>query len=223
MSAEQPNEGEEPLVNDKRRIDPETGQLRGHEHGAEEPAQDAATDEPGEGQSPVIGDAELADLLARASAPDAGTQSSDEPVSADAELAEQRLQDLQRISAEYANYRRRTEQERAAAKEANTAEVLRALLPVLDDLDRAEQHGDLPEDSPVAVIAAKLRGALTKLGLAPYGEVGEAFDPQCHEAIAQLPKPDAEGETIADVVERGYTVGERIVRVAKVAVFVPAS
>lgn len=214
MGTEHQDDGEEPLVNDKRRIDPETGEIR--RPGPSDPEDGAGE---AEGGTPVIDEAELAELLAQASA---GTVPDEEPVSVDAELAEQRLRDLQRINAEYANYRRRTEQERAESQEVHTAAVLRELLPVLDDLDRAEQHGDLPEDSPLGVIAAKLRGVLGRLGLSPYGEAGEAFDPKVHEAIARLPEPEADGETIADVVERGYTVGERVVRVAKVAVSVPA-
>ncbi|MDO5052226.1 MAG: nucleotide exchange factor GrpE [Pseudoclavibacter sp.] len=214
MGTEHHDDGEEPLVNDKRRIDPETGEIR--RPGPSDPEDGAGE---AEGGTPVIDEAELAELLAQASA---GTVPDEEPVSVDAELAEQRLRDLQRINAEYANYRRRTEQERAEAQEVHTAAVLRELLPVLDDLDRAEQHGDLPEDGPLGVIAAKLRGVLGRLGLSPYGEAGEAFDPKVHEAIARLPEPEADGETIADVVERGYTVGERVVRVAKVAVSVPA-
>jgi molecular chaperone GrpE len=135
----------------------------------------------------------------------------------------ERLHDLQRVQAEYANYRRRTDREKTEAYDATKAEVLRSLLPVLDDLDRAQKHGDLIEDTPVAVIANKLRTAVERLGLTAYGEAGEAFDPQRYEAIAQLPNPEVTSDTIADVVERGYTIGERVVRVAKAAVFVPAS
>ncbi|MGO2113032.1 MAG: nucleotide exchange factor GrpE, partial [Pseudoclavibacter sp.] len=82
---------------------------------------------------------------------------------------------------------------------------------------------DLPDEGAVAVIASKLRASVEKLGLVAYGEKGEPFDPTVHEAIAQLPNPEVDGETVADVVQRGYRVGERIVRVAKVAVFVAGS
>ena len=142
--------------------------------------------------------------------------------SPDAALAQERLQDLQRVTAEYANYRRRTERERAEDKTRITGDVLKAFLPVLDDLDRAEQHGDLGADSPFAVIASKLRATVQRVGLEAYGEAGEAFDPTRHEAIAQIPNPEVQEPTIADVVERGYRIGEHEVRVAKVAVFVPA-
>ena len=222
MTTENPNERDEsaePLVQDKRRIDPVTGKVRQPAAPASEPAQadsDPVADEPG------ITDEDLARLLDEdgGSAPEAEAE---EAPSADAQLAAERLADLQRVTAEYANFRRRTAQEQLAAKDLTTAEVLRAILPVLDDLDRAADHGDLPEDGAMTVIASKLRTALAKLGLEPYGEKGELFDPARYEAIAQLPSPDAEAMTVADVVERGYTVGERIVRVAKVAVFAPAS
>lgn len=216
------HDGEEPIFRDKRRIDPETGEVRA------EAADAGAADAPGSDSADAdvdgatVSDEELEQLIADARAADGDV---DEPVerSEDAIRADATLEDLQRVTAEYANYRRRTEQEKIAAHEASTAEVLRSLLPVLDDFDRAEEHGDLPEDGALTVIVTKLRGSLDKLGLAAYGEKGESFDPQVHEAIAQLPNPEVTGETVADVIQRGYRVGERVVRVAKVAVFVPAS
>ena len=95
------------------------------------------------------------------------------------------------------------------------------LLPVLDDLDRAEKHGDLEGDAPFATIAAKLRGAVEKLGLTPFGAVGEPFDPQRHEAIFQQPSDEVEVDTVADVVETGYTLGGTLLRAAKVVVKTP--
>jgi molecular chaperone GrpE len=96
------------------------------------------------------------------------------------------------------------------------------LLPVLDDIDRAEKHGDLVEGSPLAAIAGKLRGVTERLGLVAYGQAGEAFDPNQHEAILQQPTPDVTEETILDVVETGYMLGLTQVRPAKVVVAVPA-
>lgn len=234
MSTQNPNEHDEPNVTDKRRIDPVTGKVRGAAHGAgadaSAPASAGKAGSGGAGASDVhVTDEELERLIADATAAEAAATgestpgASDPAVSAAEAEAAAHLADLQRVTAEYANYRRRTEQERVAARDANTADVLRSLLPVLDDLDRAEQHGDLPADGAMTVVANKLRGALEKLGLTAYGEKGEPFDPTKHEAIAQLPNPAVDTETIADVVERGYLVGERIVRVPKVAVFVPAS
>lgn len=214
MTTENPNENDEPIIRDKRRIDPVTGKVRGD--GAA--GADSAPAEPGSG-GPTLSDEDLAGLLNGDGAEHAPT----EAAAADRALAEERLHDLQRLTAEYANYRRRTDQEKEQARDRITADVLRSLLPVLDDFDRAAKHGDLPEGGAIATIVGKLDGILEKQGLEAYGEVGEPFDPKVHEAIAQLPNPDVDRETVADVVERGYRVGDRIVRVAKVAVFVPAS
>jgi molecular chaperone GrpE len=100
--------------------------------------------------------------------------------------------------------------------------VMRALLPTMDDLARAESHGDLVEGAPVTLVAQKLRAAIEKFGLRQIGEKGEVFDPAFHEAVVQLPSPDVTVNTIADVIEPGYILGERLVRAAKVAVSVPA-
>lgn len=139
-----------------------------------------------------------------------------------ADPSSEHLADLKRITAEYANYRKRTEANREAERARAIADAVKVLLPVLDDLDRAEKHGDLEGDSPFATIAAKLRAAVEKLGLTPYGEAGDAFDPQLHEAIFQQPTPGIASEVVADVVELGYTLGGSLVRVAKVVVSVPA-
>jgi molecular chaperone GrpE len=132
------------------------------------------------------------------------------------------LDDLRRVTAEYANYRRRTERERDAIRDRATGEAARAILPVLDDLDRAEAHGDLAEGGPLTAIASKLRGAVAKLGLTPYGEKGEPFDPHQHDAIFQRESPDVEKPTVSDVVERGYRIGDTTLRVAKVVVDTPS-
>ncbi|MFA5606461.1 MAG: nucleotide exchange factor GrpE [Leucobacter sp.] len=132
------------------------------------------------------------------------------------------LEDLRRLTAEYANYRKRTEANAELEKQRATATVVMPLLPVLDDLDRAEQHGDLVEGSAFTTIAQKIRGSLERLGLQAFGEKGEPFDPQVHEAIAQVPVPGTEEETVLDVVERGYRLGEVELRPAKVAVAVGA-
>ncbi|MFC9558959.1 nucleotide exchange factor GrpE [Agromyces sp. NPDC056965] len=135
--------------------------------------------------------------------------------------SDEHLADLKRITAEYANYRKRTEANRELERERAVGAAVAVLLPVLDDLDRAEKHGDLEGDAPFATIAAKLRGSVEKLGLTAFGEVGEAFDPQRHEAIFQQPSDDVEIDTIADVVETGYTLGGTLLRAAKVVVKTP--
>ena len=100
--------------------------------------------------------------------------------------------------------------------------VVSSLLTVLDDLDRAEQHGDLVEGSAFATIAQKIRTTMERFGLESFGDKGEAFDPQVHEAIAQVPVPGTEAATVLDVIERGYRIGDVELRPAKVAVAVSA-
>lgn len=127
--------------------------------------------------------------------------------------------DLKRVQAEYANYRRRTEDQREVEIARAKGSVAKGLLPVLDDLDRAEKHGDLVEGSPLAAIAEKLRGVVARLGVETYGVVGEVFDPQQHEAIFHAPNPGGvEDGTILDVVEVGYRLGTIELRPAKVVV-----
>lgn len=126
-----------------------------------------------------------------------------------------------RAEAELANFRTRVERDRQANREIVIAEVIRALLPAMDDLSRAEAHGDLA-GSPLEIVAQKIRGGFERFGVTAVGEVGEAFDPNRHEAIAKLPTPGATSETIADVIEVGYIMGERLLRPAKVAVAAPA-
>jgi len=152
-----------------------------------------------------------------------GAMQTDEAAVAEASDEEHDLLlDLKRLQAEYANYRRRTEEQREIEIERAKGSVAKGLLPVLDDLDRAEKHGDLEEGSPLAVIAEKLRGVVARLGVERYGEAGELFDPQHHEAIFQAPTPGTEVPTILEVVEVGYRLGASELRPAKVVVAVPA-
>lgn len=130
--------------------------------------------------------------------------------------------DMLRAQAELVNFRTRVERDRAANREAVIAEVVRAMLPALDDLALAEEHGDLAEGAPLTLVAQKLRGTFEKFGLRQVGEKGEGFDPAFHEAVVQFPTPGATENTIADVIQIGYILGDRVVRAAKVAVAVPA-
>lgn len=132
------------------------------------------------------------------------------------------LNDLKRLQAEYANYRRRTEEQRGIEIARAKGDVVKGLLPVLDDLDRADAHGDLAEGTAFAVIAEKVRNIVARMGVEKYGEAGEAFDPQQHEAILQQPIPGTEAPTILEVVEIGYRLGDVELRPAKVVVAVPA-
>ncbi|NRD27872.1 nucleotide exchange factor GrpE [Frigoribacterium sp. VKM Ac-2836] len=139
---------------------------------------------------------------------------------ASADLVADMRQDMLRAQAELVNFRRRVERDREANREAVVAEVVRSLLPALDDLARAEQHGDLAE-GPMTVIAQKIRGGLDKFGLTQIGAKGDVFDPSKHDALVQLPSADVTVNTVADVIEPGYTIGDRVIRAAKVAVHTP--
>ena len=132
------------------------------------------------------------------------------------------FQDLQRLQADFVNYKARVERDRGVERQLAVAEAIRAFLPALDDLTRAEAHGDLQDGTPMAAIAQKLRAAGEKFGLSAFGEKGEAFDPEKHEALVQNPSQDVTEPVIADVIELGYMVGDRLLRPAKVAVSVPA-
>lgn len=134
----------------------------------------------------------------------------------------QLLHDLKRIQAEYANYRRRTEEQRQLDIERAKGDVAKRLLGVLDDLDRAAKHGDLEEGSAFAIVADKMRAVATDTGVTVYGEAGDAFDPQQHEAVFQAPTPGVTEATVLEVVEVGYRLGGVELRPAKVVVAVPA-
>lgn len=132
------------------------------------------------------------------------------------------LEDLRRVTAEFANYRKRVEANAEVERRRTVGSVVSAMLGVLDDLDRAEQHGDLEEGTAFATIAHKVRTALERFGLESFGAAGEPFDPQVHEAIAQVPTPGTESPVVLDVIERGYRIGDVELRPAKVAVAVGA-
>lgn len=154
-----------------------------------------------------------------------GTTQNPDAVAEDAKLADLEstlLNDLKRLQAEYANYRRRTEEQRGIEIDRAKGEAAKDLLPVLDDLDRADKHGDLEAGSAFALIAEKVRGVVERLGVVSYGAAGEAFDPQQHEAVFQQPTPGTTEPTILEVVETGYRLGEVELRPAKVVVAVPA-
>lgn len=152
-----------------------------------------------------------------------GAAQTDEAAVAEADAADRDLLlDLKRLQAEYANYRRRTEEQREIEIERAKGSVAKSLLPVLDDLDRASKHGDLAEGTPFAAIAEKLRGVAERMGLIAYGAAGEVFDPQQHEAIFQQPTPGATEATVLEVVEVGYRLGSVELRPAKVVVAAPA-
>ncbi|AKV59603.1 MULTISPECIES: nucleotide exchange factor GrpE [Corynebacterium] len=169
-------------------------------------------------------EAELAD------AADADAEVDVDPVDPDADgdgtvsdvelqLAE-RTESLQRVSAEYANYRRRTERERTQIAELTKAKFAEKMLPILDDLDLAEQHGDMAE-GPLKAFGDKLRSTLEGQSLKAFGAEGEAFDPEVHEAVQDLSEGDE--KVIASVLRKGYTLGGTLVRNAMVIIGDPAA
>jgi molecular chaperone GrpE len=189
--------GEEPrvVVRDRRRIDPETGEIR-------PPAPETG-----------LGAAEP-DL---ASVPEEAVIEA--VPSQEAELKAQldeRTADLQRLQAEYANYRKRVDRDREVVVNTAKASVATELLSVLDDIDRAAQHGDLT--GAFKAVADKLGATLERTGLEAFGHEGEEFDPAVHEAVQHDTSPDVTGPTVTAVLRRGYRFGDRVVRAALVAV-----
>lgn len=168
----------------------------------------------------AVSDAELedaAELADREVDPDAdgnGTVSDIE-----LQLAE-RTESLQRVSAEYANYRRRTERERSQATDNAKAKFATQLLPLLDDLDLAEQHGDLAE-GPLKGFADKFRAVMDSQGVKSFGVEGEPFNPEIHEAVQDLSTGD--DKVIGTALRKGYTIGDRLVRNAMVIIADPAA
>ncbi len=171
-------------VTDKRRIDPQTGQVR---EGAASPQ--------------------------AAPAPPA-----DEPVGALSENAKvaELTADLQRVSAEYANYRKRVDRDREAVNDLAAAAVVGELLPVLDDLGRAREHGEYV--GALKSVGDQLETTTTKLGLESFGAVGDVFDPMIHEAMTHSAGNDREQPTVSMVFAVGYMFRGRVLRPARVGV-----
>jgi molecular chaperone GrpE len=162
---------------------------------------------------------------ARPGAGPAGAEGADEAARAAADLQAagqqlaERTADLQRVTAEYANYRKRVERDRAAVREQAVANVLSGLVPVLDDIGRAREHEELV--GGFKSVAESLEAAVTKLGLESFGEDGEPFDPKVHEALMHSYSPDVTEPTCIKILQPGYRVGERILRPARVEVAEP--
>ncbi|GAA3703705.1 nucleotide exchange factor GrpE [Zhihengliuella alba] len=229
--------GEEPVrFNDKRKIDPESGQPRGTEaagEGSADPAPaDAGSAEAGstEGQAPDgrapeggsdaeagSAEADAADALAEAERIINGASGEDAAPEAATDVEAELRNDLLRLQAEYVNYRKRVERDREQVRELAVQSVLTSLLPVLDDLDAARQHGDL-EDGPFAAVARKLNTILEGHGLEAIADAGVAFDPNVHEALMQQPNPEVPADHVAQVLRTGYRKGERVLRAAGVIV-----
>lgn len=200
-----PGGGEEPVVvNDKRRVDPDTGELR----------------QGGFFSSPFGRKSDPSDP-AEAAQPIAVTSDADLAVDAAKQEAAERTADLQRITAEYANYRKRVDRDRDLVVKNAKAGVLTEMLTVLDDIDNADRHGDLT--GAFKAVADKLTAVLTKSGLTQFGAVGDEFDPALHEAVQFATSPDVSVQTVTTVMRHGYSLGERLVRAAVVGVTGPSA
>ena len=153
-------------------------------------------------------------------APEAEVAAAAEPVEPEPEvdvdsLLAERTDDLQRVSAEYANYRKRAAAGRQAMIDQAKANVVLKFLPVFDDLDLAAQHGDL-EAGPLKAVSDKLHGVLGELNVTPFGAPGDEFNPEIHEAVQDLSSGDE--KHIGVVLRQGYTIGERLLRTAMVII-----
>jgi len=173
---------------------------------AEQPEQPAT-----EGAPAAPADAESAQA--------AESEEGDEMTELKTHLAE-RTADLQRLQAEYVNYKRRVERDRDVVRETAVASTLSALLPVLDDIDRARDHGEL--GGGFKAVAESLERVVATLGLERFGKPGEEFDPRIHEALMHDYADDVDTVTAQTILQVGYRVGERILRPARVAVVEPA-
>jgi molecular chaperone GrpE len=165
---------------------------------------------------------DAAQAPADGAAPAAGEPTAEESAAAQAPHSREDalLDELQRLAAEYKNYRLRTEAQREIDQARARGDIAKLLFGVFDDLDRAESHDDLQEGSAFATVASKIRALGEKIGLERFGDKGEPFDPQQHEAVMQVPAP-VEEQQILDVVAPGYRLGEVLLRAAKVVVAVP--
>src|SRR5215467_5120220 len=216
-----------PVIRDRRRIDPVTGQIR-------EPAQSAASGQQPRGTGQAKAGKHSASKPGGArtgAAGSAGAETAEQggsangdgrPAGKDGDLAvklAERTSDLQRVQAEYANYRKRVDRDRAAVREFALAGVLAELLPVLDNIGRAREHEELT--GGFKAVADALDSATAKLGLTTFGEPGDAFDPKIHEALMHSYSADVTEPTAVQVLQPGYKVGERILRAARVAVAEP--
>src|SRR4051794_33725557 len=217
-----PQGGEEPrvVIRDKRRIDPTSGEVRtpageqpagappGGQHStAPSPAQHSTAPTPARGEQ-----------MSEQQTPEA-TQA---PARSDGDLASQlaeRTEDLQRVSAEYANYRRRVDRDRSLVADQAAERFAAQLFPIVDDIQRARDHGDLT--GAFKVVADRVLGLLEALGATPFGTNGDPFDPSLHEAVMHDTSSDVDYSMVTTVLRQGYRRGDRVLRTAMVAVTDP--
>jgi molecular chaperone GrpE len=200
------------VIRDKRRIDPVTGEVR--VPAGEQPAGTGPVDRPGqtantgeqmsEHETPVVDQAQ--------------------PAPGGGDLAEQlaeRTEDLQRVTAEYANYRRRVDRDRSLVVDQAAERFALQLFPIVDDIERARDHGDLT--GAFKVVAERVLGLLEGLGVAAFGVAGDPFDPSLHEAVIHDTSSEVSVPTATTVLRQGFRRGDRVLRTAMVAVTDPES
>jgi molecular chaperone GrpE len=183
VNAEQPEEGVR--VNDRRRIDPETFEVREQ---ATAPAASVPSDEEVLEKDLSAADAKVAELT----------------------------DDLRRVHAEYANYRKRVDRDREVARDVTVGGVLAELLPIIDDIERAREHGEL--EGAFKTVGEALEATCAKLGLETFGTADEPFDPEIHEALTSETREGLAGPIVASVYQLGYRHAGRVLRPARVAV-----
>jgi molecular chaperone GrpE len=193
------DEHDGPVIRDKRRIDPLTGEVR-------------------EAAPVSAGAAAPADAGSWASEDAAAQQVEGDLAALESQLAE-RTADVQRVQAEYANYRKRVDRDREQVRDVATAAVLAELLTLLDDIDRAREHDELA--GGFKSVAEALEATVTKLGLERYGTEGDPFDPTVHEALTHTVDESVSETTCIAVFQPGYRFGGRVLRPARVAVADP--
>jgi molecular chaperone GrpE len=212
MSQPQGEEQPQVVIRDKRRIDPTSGAVRAPagEQPAGVPPGEARPTAPG----PARGEQMTEQQATVTEQVPAGT--------GDGDLARQlaeRTDDLQRVSAEYANYRRRVDRDRALVTDQAAERFAAQLFPIVDDIERARDHGEL--EGGFKMVADRILGLLDGLGVTAYGTVGDPFDPALHEAVLHDTSPDVDYPMLTTVLRQGYRRGERVLRTAMVAVTDP--
>ena len=214
MSAPRDEETPRVVIRDKRRIDPISGTVR--VPAGDQPAGTTAADpstgqvreeQMSEHQTPVVEEAPA-------------TQPTGAAVDLESQLAE-RTEDLQRVTAEYANYRRRVDRDRALVVDQAAERFALQLFPIVDDIERARDHGDLT--GAFKVVADRILGLLDGLGVTAFGAAGDPFDPALHEAVIHDTSPEVTVPTATTVLRPGFRRGERVLRTAMVAVTDPES
>jgi molecular chaperone GrpE len=193
------------VIRDKRRIDPVTGEVRvpaGEQPAGTTPSDQAREEQMSEQETPVV----------------------EQPTAGGGDLAEQlaeRTEDLQRVTAEYANYRRRVDRDRSLVVDQAAERFALQLFPIVDDIERARDHGDLT--GAFKVVAERVLGLLDGLSVEAFGVAGDPFDPSLHEAVIHDTSSEVSVPTATTVLRQGFRRGDRVLRTAMVAVTDPES